>query len=186
MSNSGPALLFPTPVPTTSASLTLRPPRGFAGVCAEDIHRVYLTKNPHRGSGRHSGAQKAGLAYESKAKEWLEGQCPHVVLGQWFYYVTRRERHYCQPDAIIFDGPITERPRCITIVEMKIRWTELAWWQLTKLYAPVVEHFYQPQELRLLCLTRSFDPATVVPGPVSLLERIEEKSSTLGVFLWRP
>lgn len=172
----------------SSVGSLLHPPRGFFPVRAEDLQYVHLAKNPHAGSRkRSSAAQRAGLAFEKKAKDFLSSSFPHAVPGQWFYYSDGFRRRYCQPDFLIFDQPLSERPSCLTIVEIKIRWTETAWWQLTHLYAPVVSHFYKPEALRLVCLTKSFDPAIPVAGSTSILDTLDEELpiDNVGVFLWR-
>jgi len=149
------------------------PPPGFIPLRKEQILNVTLALDPHGKDFRtKSGAQKAGLLYEKKTKEFLAREKPQAVLGPWFRYWTEdhpedasglprgRLARFCQPDAIIFEKEI------LTIIEIKIRWCELAYWQLRHLYLPVCTSFYGPKVTRLICITRSVDPFVGVPQPV--------------------
>lgn len=170
-----------------SPSPLLLPPRGFTPVSAPS--RVEMTSNPYiRRNSRSSSAQKAGLAYEKKAKEWLKLRDPEgLILGQWFKFFDGKVR-YCQPDALIFSK------EGLTIVEMKIRFSDLAWWQLTRLYLPVMRKYFGTAvaNIRLICMTKSYDPAVVVPTRPVLIDDFNTGWVEPGylhevhVFLWRP
>lgn len=167
----------------------LLPPPGFTFI--ERPTQVYLAKNPHPHRSRATGAQKAGLAYEKKAKRWLQERFGEgrIVSGQWFYALDAMRKRYAQPDVLVFPlGGVAERPDEVTIVEIKTSYCALAWWQLARLYAPIVGKFYQPRRTRLVCLTRTLDPLVHTPEEPVLLDDLESplEEGRVGVFLWRP
>jgi len=149
------------------------PPPGFIPLRKEQILNVTQALDPHYGKGgRSSLAQRAGLRYEKKVKAFLERTKPAAILGPWFRYwidsspedasglPRGRLARFCQPDAILFEKEV------LTIIEIKIRWCELAYWQLKHLYLPVCISFYGPKVTRLICVTRNVDPFVQVPQPV--------------------
>ncbi len=174
----------------TRGDALLRPPPGFLPLTG--CTAAWEAKNPHRDTRRRrkTGAQLAGLRYEKAAKEWLNAAYndpERLKLGPWLYARGSRSG-YCQPDALISSGG-WDRPERITIVEIKACWSLLAWWQLTARYAPVVQRLYQPNLLRLVCLTRSFDPFISTPEASLLIHSLDAalpESPFVGVYLWRP
>jgi hypothetical protein len=129
-----------------------------------EIHNAWredpLRNAPHP---KRTPAQKAGLAYQKKIGKFLASPGPsswRVLEGPWFAFVDDSpRRHYCQPDFLVDCGG-----GLALVVEVKYRWTPTAWWQLRKLYLPVVARARAGVELIPLCITRSFDPAEGVPS----------------------
>lgn len=120
---------------------------------------------------RSSAAQRAGLAYQRKvARLVVEGFSSwDVRIGPWFLYCDASgRRRYCQPDLLLRDG----KSGTILLVEVKLRWTSDAWYQVRKLYQPVVELCHNPPLLFTLCICKSYDPAIVVPEEVALSDRL--------------
>jgi hypothetical protein len=112
---------------------------------------------------RNSAAQRAGLAYQRRVGEFLAGRDSNwrVLSSPWFAYCDwgGGKRRYCQPDFILAD----DSNSTAVLVEVKIRWTPAAWWQLEKLYLPVVRASKRWENLLLLCISRGYDPA--IPAP---------------------
>lgn len=134
---------------------------------------------PYAGArSRKSPAQKAGLAYQKRIGKFLLSPSNWVVdSGPWFAFTdSSSSRHYCQPDFLLLDqGNAT----CI-IVEVKIRWTDAAWWQLERLYVPVLQRVYPHLSLLRVCVCRSYDPAIRAPEEVNLCDDLMDAKP--GVF----
>ncbi len=130
------------------------------------------------------GAAGAGLRYESKVQQSLMAEFPSFVPGPWICY---RESNFgperwCQPDGLFFNL----KRNSITIAEIKLKHTERAWWQLKKLYLPVVRKvFGNSWEYRLLEICRWFDPAVPTPEPMPIVETVFPKPM-LSVLVYVP
>jgi hypothetical protein len=165
----------------------LLPPPGFTPLVKCD--QAWLTNYPWRGKiSRPRGAKAAGLRFEKKAKEFLrEKYNERILLGPWFYVLDGVRRRYCQPDALVFDREPTQRSEVVTIVEIKIAWSALAYWQLRHLYEPVIRAMYGPRETRLICLARSADPLVATPEAPTLLDSLDAtlEEGKVGIYLWR-
>lgn len=135
--------------------------------------------------GRRSPAQKAGLAYQKRIGKFLSegGYSGSVESGPWFAFSDDGDgRHYCQPDFLL-DDP--SGSTCV-IVEVKIRWTSDAWWQLQSLYTPVVRRALGRQFIVPLCICRSYDPSVRIPEEVKLCDDLFDASpSAFNVLVVR-
>lgn len=85
--------------------------------------------------------QESGRKHEKRALVHLEELARATTLefraGPWLRYCGAAPRsipRYCRPDALIFNH---SSQHC-TIVEIKLSHCERAWWQLWKLYHPVL------------------------------------------------
>lgn len=96
---------------------------------------------------RVTGARAAGLRYEAKAKIMLQRTIPEadsnnsnqLLVGPWLMFKAGNDKiRYCQPDALLID---LENKR-VVIYEIKLQHTSQAWWQVRKLYQPVLERIY--------------------------------------------
>jgi hypothetical protein len=180
-------LLHPSPVAGRSSD-TLPPLPAYIKLPQGDItHAERTLQNPYAGKRSHrSGAQKAGLAYQSRVGRHLGDTCPatSVVSGPWFYYSdATRVRSYCQPDFLIR----TLSGRALVVVEAKLRWTSDAWWQLRSLYLPVLRKAMLGETLLPLCICRSYDPAIRIPEPVNFVDEVDEcKPGLFNVMVWKP
>lgn len=139
--------------------------------------------SPHAGRppSRPSAAQAAGLRYEARALEWLQGEfgAAASLASPWFVYCDARgRRHYCQPDFLVDLGTT------LVCVEIKARWTASAWWQLRRLYEPVLrEALGRPVQCVVLC--GSYDPAISCPEEVSLISSLSEVRSDFPLLVKR-
>lgn len=75
------------------------------------------------------GAKGAGLRYE----RLFAKQFPTALHGQWFEYMDREGRGFCQPDLIA-----SFLPTCLVVFEVKYTLCDEAFLQLNNLYLPVV------------------------------------------------
>lgn len=143
--------------------------------------------NPHEGKAAGpppSPAMKAGLRYEKQALQYLHGLfAPALLPRPWLFFRTGGHKtHFCQPDALIV------RPKSVVVVEVKLRHCTRAWWQLRRLYQPVVQVIYPNCKVRLLEVVRWFDGHEPFPEPWSMVEdpRAISWRHPIGVHIWAP
>lgn len=150
------------------------------------IHEAWRSAEiPHSGTSRFrsSAAQKAGSSYEKRVREWAyqHATSDSIEVSPWFCFVDdSHKRHYCQPDLLLVS------PNRVVVVEVKLRWSLDAWWQLRHLYLPVLEvALRKPIESFVpLCICKSFDPAFPSPEPIALRTDLNVCTpSTLNVML---
>ncbi len=130
-----------------------------------------------------SNSQKSGLSYERRVLSRLESLFNGALTPSvWFSYTMEKHDHhrYCQVDALV-EGI---RP---VVFEIKLQWSDSLWWQLRRLYAPVVEKAIAAPAL--CAIVRSYDPAVIVPEPITLLRSPEDALALqpfeMGVVIWK-
>jgi hypothetical protein len=134
------------------------------------------------GPNRHTEAQANGLRYEKKVMDALAVHFPTVEVGPWLEFHDAHGRRTCQPDAVLLD------PLCI--VEVKARHDIRAWYQLRKLYGPVVERLFG-RPPHVVEITASFDPAVNWPEEPEVMYSFDHfyewlrRPKGFGVFQWR-
>lgn len=151
----------------------IKPPKGFRP--AQNPQHVRAVTQPQfaNTNGGQKGSRKRGLLYESQVVERLEARLPSGwvgVAGPWFLYVDKfaRER-YAQPDWL---GFCFERG-LICIVEVKLTRSPKAWWQLNKLYRPLVERLFPEWELSMVEVA-SKPKHFPLPEPVNLVRSLKD------------
>lgn len=166
-------------------TVALAPPRGFR--TAEGVRSAWpvgdgpFGRTPSRGG---SAAQKLGRKYERLALAHLS-----KLLGdefrphQWFKFLSPSgELRWCQTDGLLISRDTA------TIFEVKYTLYPEVWWQLRKLYEPVIRRAFLPRHVELVVVCRKFDPAVVFPERLeqtSLLEGWQEAlNGRIGVFQW--
>ncbi len=135
---------------------------------------------------RVSGKKGEGNRYERKAQAYLQESLGiQYVPGPWFRfrsYASDKWR-FCQPDGLLIDIP-TGR---ITIVEIKLKHTAVAWWQVRQLYEPVLQSLF-PSALWSFAaceVVRWYDPDTPFPEALRLSPTIESiKPGQFGLHIW--
>lgn len=129
-------------------------------------------------------AQRSGVRYENKVFRFLKKIWPSCRINPLLDFYDGRERRRCRPDVLHFDF---EKGLGL-IIEVKIQHVPDAWWQLRKLYQPVVSQLYGKHiPLRVMEIVRSYDPAVPFPEEVEVLTRLEDiwDCEKMGVFIWR-
>lgn len=127
---------------------------------------------PYSGRRRPRGAKRAGVVYQRRVEAW-DGlaSANSVECSPWFCFLDDSGgRHYCQPDLLVRVGDK------LLVCEIKIRWTSDAWWQLRKLYLPVLTRALAGSVLVPVCICRSYDPSISIPDPVQICKSIQEAS----------
>lgn len=131
-----------TPKPTNLSKCP--PPRGFrpAGL-------LKLVELPLQGPRplktkrqRYTPVQKVGLGFERKVQADFYSRFDNYVPSPWVRFLpSGADRwRWCQPDGLFVDVASGR----ITIVEIKLRHTHHAWWQIRRLYEPVLRHYFGP------------------------------------------
>ncbi len=135
---------------------------------------------------RGSSARSAGIRYERKAQAHLQDAFPlHYASGPWLRYRNRNEQNlrWCQPDGLLVDFAHS----LITIVEIKLRHTSDAWWQIRRLYEPVLRRLFDGFGLDFAALefVRWYDPHTSFPEAHRLVRDPQRLSAgEFGVHIW--
>jgi len=138
---------------------------------AGHVEEAFLTDaSPFISSGRGlKGAKAKGKAYEKKALGYLEGYLGEFLLpSPWIAYRERGSHgsRLCQPDGLFVD---LERGT-IRIFEIKLKHTADSWWQLHKLYTPVVSVLFGPEWMvECVEVVKYFDPHVEYPGRFSFI-----------------
>lgn len=167
----------------------LKPPKSFrpAGLVMD----ARLSTSPLRGirkPGTGTAAQRAGKRYENRVlvaiTKLFAGSDVFVRPSPWIEFSggPSTSRH-CQPDLLL------ETPEEIFLCEIKFSHTLDAFWQLQHLYAPVVSRLHE-RPVRLVEITRSFDPVVRFPAPMRLFFSIEHilrtpPSGAVEVLQWK-
>ena len=103
---------------------------------------------PHK---KVRGKFAVGMKYEATVLDHLGllalGK-PNLSLyeGQWFEFLDRSGRRWCQIDALLLD----HAQNAAIICEIKYQHTPDAWWQLRELYYPVIKAAFP--KLHPICL----------------------------------
>lgn len=133
-------------------------------------------------SGGRTVVQRLGLAYEQKVQDILQ-----AIYGEKFFcdvpilYEDRRGLHRCIPDGVLRTDACT-----VVIVEVKLRHTSRAWWQLERLYFPVLRQLVGPSvRIQRAEICRSYDPDEEF-GPHDYCESLHKlPSDRVGVLQWK-
>ena len=141
------------------------PPANFK--LAGEVYSAHLSPRPPTfvdTNVKERGRRAAGIRYESIGQEWLLGRRPlSYVPAPWIRFDTPRSNgNWCQPDGLDLDV----RRGVITVVEFKLQHTSDAWWQLRRLYEPVVRTMFgSGWGYSLLEVVKWFDRDTSFPEP---------------------
>lgn len=76
----------------------------------------------------------------------------------------------------------------IHVVEIKYSHTSDAWWQLRRLYVPVLQRIF-PQNLwdfEVCEIVRWFDPAVAFPEPWKLVDNPMKRSNAVKIHIFNP
>ncbi len=116
-----------------------------------------------------SPGQKAGLRYEQKALNYLY-QFDLFLDHLPFNFFADGCGGKAIPDGVL----LVPRMRELVVVEIKLRHTTEAWFQLNRFYIPIVRKAF-PQLKVISCeLVRSYDPGVTLPGRYELVQDINQ------------
>lgn len=138
-------------------------------------------------SKAQKGAKGNGIRYERKVNAYfsdLYGDC--YVPGIWFRFTetTSVKARWCQPDGLLFDF-YNHR---IIIIEIKLKHTTDAWWQLRYLYQPVIRKVFGDSWRLDVCeVVRWYDGLQSFPEKVQMCNSIlATDTGAFGVHICRP
>jgi hypothetical protein len=118
---------------------------------------------------RSRGAKAAGLRYDRRAESHFVATCPGFVGHPWIRFATRNASlRWAQPDGLFIDFRIGR----ITILEFKLKHTTDAWWQLRRLYEPLLRFIFGESLWHYACceVVRWYDPSIRVPEQVTFID----------------
>lgn len=160
--------------PDAGRATVFLPPTGFREVESVEAAR-FLSRGPaaFASTGRDASrpALRAGVKFEQKVHDELTaswGSFGSYLAGPWIEFEIGNSRRVCQPDAIF-----THRDGRVFILEIKVSHTPNAWWQLRKLYEPVVNALKRC-ECEVLEICKHYDSRVSFPEPVKFIRNLEE------------
>ena len=168
----------------------LRPPKNF--ITASGVRWAKLLDSRPTFIKRHrlTGARAQGIRYQTKVEAklrqiWCGAESDAVLLvGPWIEFMDDTGRRWCQPDAVMMQGD----GRAGIIYEIKYRHTADAWFQLWRLYTPVLEALFPACKWECMEVVRWMDPATSwpeVPTVTASLRSVPDSRRT-GIHVWNP
>jgi len=126
------------------------------------------------------------VIYESRVHEYLRSMYGDAyVPSPWFQYKEHSESRvrYCQPDGLLFD-PRLER---VVVVEIKLRHTHKAWWQLRHKYGPILARVYPWMEIAYCEVVQWYDVSIPFPESIHLRPAVRmAKPDEIQVTIWKP
>lgn len=169
-------------------SASLYPPTGFVPARSVRLARfsehlpMWLDKEPER-----TPNQKRGIAYERLVHEMMDNRYGDAYQSApWLVYwekETESPPRTCQPDGLLIDLARGQ----ITIVEVKLYNSVMAWWQLLWKYSPVVRALLPGFQLRYVEIVQFDDPSIALPGEVFRVRNLEEVPvDGYGILTWKP
>lgn len=147
---------------------------------------VSWSSSQAKGSKGFTEAQKSGLRYEAKVQDYLiEKLGPSYLPAPYLHFVDDNGYRTLVPDGLF----LTYNGR-VVIFEIKSQHMSEAWYQLRKLYEPVVKQLDFVKQTSCIEVVKSFDPAMPFPEDVRLCPDLESAlASPLELFKvlkWRP
>jgi hypothetical protein len=124
-----------------------------------------------------SPAQKRGLSYEKKAITAITrlfSRGDHFVIPKpWYEFKSDSDGlRWASPDLVVrpkVHGEATGGGGIVFLFEIKATHTDAAWWQLHRLYVPVIRFIWPAAEVRCVEVTKSYDPAVRFPGQIKVV-----------------
>lgn len=132
------------------------------------------------------GIRRKGVKYEERAHKYIKSIYGDAYIqSPWFQYQEKEEVRvrYCQPDGLLYDYKL----RRVVIVEIKLRHTEKAWWQLRHKYGPIIHCVFPWIEIAYVEFVQWFDVGIPFPEAVNLRPAIRmAKPNEIQVTIWKP
>lgn len=147
-------------------------PKGFTPATSVRNARFVDTPQFAQTYGGQTGSKKKGLVYEQKVRDHLDGILPdswEAVPGPWFHFSDGRNERYAQADWLAFDF----KSRVICIGEIKFTRVANAWWQLNRLYGPIVRSIFPTWQIAYLEIAKNVRNVAT-PTPVRVVWKLED------------
>jgi hypothetical protein len=127
------------------------------------------------------GKKAEGLRFEAKVIDLLVGHYDCFIASLPFRYYTELGERFCIPDGVfVFENEVV-------VVEIKLQHTLQAWFQITKLYFPVLEKAFN-LPVRGVEVVRWFNKEIRFPSELLVVPDLRtflQAKNKLGVCLWR-
>lgn len=150
-------------LPATSSAAVYQPKKKPAGTV---VSAFFIPDAPPRPTGVQRTSVKSGLRYEKKVFDhlrWLYQE--NVRIQPWLQYENSHyTRRTCQPDALILYEDK------LVIFEVKRTHSLDSWFQLEKIYSPVLRQIFPDKPQLLVSLSSGFDPQIGWPSPLHLCD----------------
>lgn len=119
--------------------------------------------------GNVKGSMRRGLLYQDRVTDYLDTQIEGIA-GPWFRYSNGvKPPRYAQPDWLGFDF---ERG-FLYIAEIKLTRVTNAWWQLNRLYKPIVQKVFPKWDIVLLEVSTTAD-VLMLPEEVKVVHKVQD------------
>ena len=122
--------------------------------------------NPGRAE---KGARARGVKYERIIQKRMQDRFSFYEPSPWMHFVSEEapEGRYACPDGLLID----KEHDTITIVEIKLKHTANAWWQVRGLYEPLVRAFYgDAWRYRAFEIMHWFDATVPFPETIKMTQ----------------
>lgn len=172
----------------TAAAPLILPPRRFRPAGGVSEARFSHSPPPFIRPKKRRGSRRRGQLYEARVHEALGERFGDWYLpNPWlqFWQADSLRDRWCQVDGLIFLPEILQ----VIIVEVKLHHTAQAWWQLERLYRPVLETIFLPGAWKMssLELVRFYDPMTPFPErPAMIPDVLMSEPGRFAVHIWNP
>lgn len=130
---------------------------------------------------------RRGIKYEEKVQQHLLSSFEDFYLpSPWLHFREEGEEQFrwCQPDGLLIDA----LKGVIHIIEIKYSHTSDAWWQVKKLYLPVLSKIFPKEIWRFECgeVVKWYDPDIFFPESVQLVNSPMKSSNAFKVHIFNP
>lgn len=128
-----------------------------------------------------SFAKIAGLKYEQQFLNYLREEEPQVYIRPHIHFRDNGVYRTVIPDAVLWADDV------VVVFEVKSQHMPEAWWQLEKLYIPVLEKLWFGM-VRGVEVVKTYDPQMPWPGTYMVFSDLEDATKSvahLGVLKWR-
>lgn len=159
------------------------PPRGFRFIRGQPSAVRFGGSVPHN-RGR-TYAQKLGLRYEQKVHDVLSAiYGARYQPAKSILFEDRSGLRRAIPDGLLLLDTGKGSTK-IVIVEIKYSHCEMAWWQLNRLYLPLLQQLTHTQ-IHLCEIVHTFDPDIAWPGPSMVTDSLHKLNCfNTGILHWK-
>jgi hypothetical protein len=154
-----------------------------------NVRLINYTHSPQR----RSASRRAGIRYEKKWHTFAGKVWPTYrnFQGQLFAFSDVSGQRCCSPDGVLIPLQLDY----FVIFEVKVGHISDSFWQLRRLYEPVLSQWSDCRGRRpvVVEVCRRFDPAIIYPGRAITLNLFElddyfqkpQSSDEVGVLIWK-
>lgn len=163
-------------------SVSVPPPRGFRAP-QEPIRQVNVSWMDYARASGNTIAKQNGLRFEAKVQKHLASIFSGYMPNPQVSFRDKTDFRIVRPDGLL---PLRNR---LVIFEVKSQHMPEAWWQLRRLYEPVLRHWVDVP-IQVVEIVKSFDPAMPFPEPIELVGMLElwvsepKSWEKFGVWKW--